>query len=338
MAVVAMNYLLEAGAHFGHPTKRWNPKMKEYIFTTRDSIYIMDLQKTVKKIEEAYEALSNIVSNGGKVIYVGTKKQASEVVKEEATRAGMFYVAERWLGGTLTNFNTIRKRVNRMIQIEKMEADGTFDLLPKKEVVNLRKEYDKLDKYLCGIREMNKLPQAMIIVDSKKEYNAIKEARKLKIPVFGLIDTNCDPDLVDYVLPANDDAVRSIKVVLGVLTNAMVSVNGGEVVDYITEDPNKKVRTFKKDNDNNYNNNNSNYNNNYKKDHSFKREDNSKVKFEKKVVEPKVEEIKVETVVADATNEMTSLTVKELRELAKEKGIKGFSTLKKEELLDVLNK
>lgn len=337
MAVVAMNYLLEAGAHFGHQTKRWNPKMKEYIFTTREGIYIMDLQKTVKKIEEAYSALTEIVSNGGKVIYVGTKKQASEVVKEEATRSGMYYVAERWLGGTLTNFNTIRRRVNRMIQIEKMEEDGTFDLLPKKEVVNLRKEYDKLNKYLAGIREMNKLPQAMIIVDTKKEYNAIAEAKKLNIPVFGLIDTNCDPDLVDYVLPANDDAVRSIKVVLGVLTNAVVAVNGGEVVDYITEDPNKKVRNFKNDNNNNNSNTRREYNNS-KPNHNEPKVMKKEVVEKEEVIKEK--EIVVEEVQPEATqnNDLKSLTVKDLRELAKEKNIKGVSTMKKEELLEILSK
>ena len=240
MAVVSMSYLLEAGVHFGHQTKRWNPKMKEYIYNSRDDIYIINLQKTVEKMEEAYEALKKIAENGGKVLYVGTKKQAQEVCKEEAERSGMYYMTERWLGGTLTNFRTIRKRVNRLDEIEKMEADGTFEKLPKKEVIGLKKEYDKLNKNLCGIREMTKLPQALIIVDSMKEENAIREAKKLGIPVFGIIDTNCDPDMVDYVLPGNDDAVRSIKVVLGALTNAIVEVNGGTIVDYVSEDESKK--------------------------------------------------------------------------------------------------
>jgi len=241
MAVVSMSYLLEAGVHFGHQTKRWNPKMKEYIYNSRDDIYIIDLQKTVEKMEEAYAALSKIVSEGGTVLYVGTKKQASEVCREEATRSGMYYMTERWLGGTLTNFRTIRRRVKRLDEIEKMESDGTFEKLPKKEVIGLKKEYEKLNKNLCGIREMAKLPQALIIVDSMKEENAIREAKKLGIPVFGIIDTNCDPDLVDYVIPGNDDAVRAIKVVLGALTNAIVEVKGGTIVDYITEDETRKV-------------------------------------------------------------------------------------------------
>ena len=201
MAVVSMSYLLESGVHFGHQTKRWNPKMKEYIFSSRDDIYIIDLQKTAKKIEEAYSALKEIAANGGKVLFVGTRKQASEAVKEEALRSNSYYVSERWLGGTLTNFRTIRKRVKRLEEIEKMEQDGTFDKLPKKEVIGLKKEYDKLNKLLCGIREMNKLPQAMYIVDPSKEEIAIREARRLHIPVFGIVDTNCDPDMVDYACP-----------------------------------------------------------------------------------------------------------------------------------------
>ena len=248
MTVVSMSYLLEAGVHFGHQTKRWNPKMKEYIYNSRDDIYIIDLQKTVAKMEEAYEALNKIATEGGKVLYVGTKKQAQEVCREEAERSNMYYMTERWLGGTLTNFKTIRRRVNRLEEIEKMEKDGTFEKLPKKEVVGLKKEYEKLNKNLCGIREMTKLPQAVIIVDSTKEYNAIREAKKLGIPVFGLIDTNCDPDDVDYVLPGNDDAVRSIKVVLGALTNAIIEANGGTIVDYVSEDDKKqtKEKTFTK--------------------------------------------------------------------------------------------
>ena len=240
MAVVSMSYLLEAGVHFGHQTKRWNPKMKEYIYNSRDDIYIIDLQKTVEKMEEAYAALTKIVSEGGNVLYVGTKKQASDVCREEATRGGMYYMTERWLGGTLTNFRTIRRRVKRLEEIEAMEKNGTFEKLPKKEVIGLKKEYDKLNKNLCGIRDMVKLPQALIIVDSIKEENAIKEAKKLGIPVFGIIDTNCDPDSVDYVIPGNDDAVRAIKVVLGALTNAIVEVKGGAIVDYVTEDENRR--------------------------------------------------------------------------------------------------
>ncbi len=302
MAVVSMSYLLEAGVHFGHQTKRWNPKMKEYIYNSRDDIYIIDLQKTVEKMEEAYAALNKIASEGGKVLYVGTKKQAQDVCKEEAERSGMYYVTERWLGGTLTNFKTIRRRVNRLEEIEKMEADGTFEKLPKKEVVGLKKEYEKLDKNLHGIREMTKLPQAVIIVDSTKEYNAIREARKLGIPVFGLIDTNCDPDMIDYVLPGNDDAVRSIKVVLGALTNAIVEANGGTIIDYVSEDETKKTQKFEK-----------------------------KAKKEEKTKEEPKEVVKTEPKI-----DLDILTVTELRELAKKKEIKGYSKMKKEELIEVL--
>ena len=235
MAVVSMSYLLEAGVHFGHQTKRWNPKMKEYIYTSRDDIYIIDLQKTAKKIDEAYTALKEIVANGGKVLFVGTRKQAQEAIKEEAIRSNSYYVTERWLGGTLTNFKTIRRRVRRLEEIEKMETDGIFDLLPKKEVIGLKKEYAKLDNLLCGIREMNKLPQALFIVDPSKEENAIKEARKLNIPVFGIVDTNCDPDMVDYVIPANDDAIRAVKLITSVMANAVVEANGGEIIDYVSD-------------------------------------------------------------------------------------------------------
>ena len=235
MAVVSMKQLLEAGVHFGHQTKRWNPKMKEYIFTARDDIYIIDLQKTVKKIEEAYAALKEIVANGGKVIFVGTKKQAGEASEEEAKRSDSYYVSKRWLGGTLTNFKTIRRRINRLDQIEKMEKDGTFEKLPKKEVVMIRKEYDKLNSYLCGLREMKKLPQAMIIVDPKKEYNAIREARKLHIPVFGIVDTNCDPDLVDYVIPGNDDAIRAVKLIVSKMADAVIEANQGAAEDVVYE-------------------------------------------------------------------------------------------------------
>ena len=318
MAVVSMSYLLEAGVHFGHQTKRWNPKMKEYIYNSRDDIYIINLQKTVEKMEEAYAALKQIAENGGKVLYVGTKKQASEVCKEEAERTGMYYMTERWLGGTLTNFRTIRRRVNRLDEIEKMEKDGTFEKLPKKEVVGLKKEYDKLNKNLCGIREMTKLPQALIIVDSMKEENAIKEARKLNIPVFGIVDTNCDPDMVDYVIPGNDDAVRAIKVVLGALTNAIVEVNGGTIVDYVTEDETRK---------------------NMKQTSFDKKESKPFVKKEKKEekVETKTEEKPKEVIVNKETKiDLNILTVAELRELAKKKEIKGYSKMKKEELIENL--
>ena len=249
MTVVSMNYLLEAGVQFGHQKRRWNPKMKEYIFTTRDDIYIIDLQKTVKKLEEAYEAMKEIAQKEGKVLFVGTKKQAQEAAEESANRTNMYFVNERWLGGTLTNFKTIRSRIRRMEEIESMESDGTFDALPKKEVIGLRKEYEKLNKNLRGIREMKKMPQALVIVDPRKEEIAIKEARILGIPVFGIVDTNCDPDMVDYVIPGNDDAVRSVKLLIGVLTNAIAEVNGNEVIDFVTEeDRNKSEKREEKEN------------------------------------------------------------------------------------------
>ena len=239
MTVVSMSYLLEAGVHFGHQTKRWNPKMKEYIFTARDDIYIIDLQKTAKLIEEAYAELKTICENGGKILFVGTKKQAQEAAKEEAERTNMFYVNERWLGGTLTNFRTIRKRINRLDEIEKMEKDGVFEQLPKKEVIKIRKEYEKLNKYLCGIRNMKKVPEALIIVDPRKEINAIREARRLHIPVFGIVDTNCDPDDVDYVIPANDDGVRAVRLIVGVMANAVLEGNGQAVEPYVLPEEEK---------------------------------------------------------------------------------------------------
>ena len=239
MAVVSMNLLLETGVHFGHQTKRWNPKMKEYIFTSRDDIYIIDLQKTAKKIEEAYTALNKIAANGGKVLFVGTRKQASEAITEEAIRSNSYYVAERWLGGTLTNFRTIRRRIKRLEEIEKMEKDGTFDLLPKKEVIGIKKEYEKLNKILCGIRDMVKLPDALFIVDPSKEEIAIREARKLNIPVFGIVDTNCDPDMVDYVIPGNDDAIRAVKLITDTMANAVIEGRQGEA--YVPETEEQQV-------------------------------------------------------------------------------------------------
>ena len=247
MTIVSMNYLLEAGVHFGHQKRRWNPKMKEYIYTTRDDIYIIDLQKTVKKLEEAYDAMKAVAEAGGKVLFVGTKKQAQEAAEESAVRTDNYFVNERWLGGTLTNFKTIRSRIRRMEEIEKMEEDGIFDMLPKKEVIKIRKEYDKLNKNLRGIREMKKMPQALVIVDPRKEEIAIKEAHILGIPVFGIVDTNCDPDVVDYVIPGNDDAVRSVKLVIGVLTNAIAEVNGNEVIDYISEEDKVKAEKGEKE-------------------------------------------------------------------------------------------
>ena len=298
MAVVSKSLLLEAGVHFGHQTKRWNPKMKPYIFGTRDDIYIIDLDKTVECMENAYEAMKSIAENGGTFLFVGTKKQAGEASIECANRSKSFYVTERWLGGTLTNFRTIRRRVKRLEEIEKMEENGTFEVLPKKEVIQIKKEYEKLNNLLGGIREMTKLPQALIIVDPKKEYNAIREARKLNIPIFGIVDTNCDPDDVDYVIPGNDDAVRAVKVVIGALTNAICEANGLEVIDYVTEE--KDVAKDDK-------------------------------KEEKRALKKELEEIKKE-------DELEAKSLTELKAMAKEAKIKGYSTMKKEELIASLNK
>lgn len=228
MAVVSMKQLLEAGVHFGHQTRRWNPKMAPYIFTERNGIYIIDLQKTVKKIEEAYNFIRDISADGGTVLFVGTKKQATESIREEAKRAGMYYVNARWLGGMLTNFKTIRKRIDRLALLNKMEEDGTFDLLPKKEVIKLRLEMEKLEKFLGGIKDMKKLPAALFVVDPRKEKIAIAEARKLGIPVVAIVDTNCDPDEVDFVIPGNDDAIRAVKLLASTMANAVIEAKQGE--------------------------------------------------------------------------------------------------------------
>src|SRR5699024_768135 len=233
MSVISMKQLLEAGVHFGHQTRRWNPKMKKYIFTERNGIYIIDLQKTVKKVDEAYNYVKDIAANGGSVLFVGTKKQAQDSVRDEATRSGMFYVNQRWLGGTLTNFQTIRKRINRLKDIEQMEEDGTFDVLPKKEVVGLMKEKDRLVKFLSGITEMNKLTDAMIDIDPRKERIAIAEAHKLNIPIIAMVDTNCDPDEVDYVIPANDDAIRAVKLLTSKMADAILEVKQGEETEEV---------------------------------------------------------------------------------------------------------
>jgi len=237
MTIVTKKQLLEAGVHFGHNTRRWNPKMKEYIYEERNGIYIIDLQKTEKLIIDAYKRLYSIVQNGGKVLFVGTRKQTQDVIREEAIRAGQYYVDQRWLGGTLTNFKTIRKSINRLFKLEAMEEDGTFDVLPKKEVTLLRKEKDKLNKYFSGIRDMKKMPDALFVVDPKSEHNAVAEARKLRIPVFALVDTNCDPDEVDFVIPGNDDAIRSVKLIVATMANAIVEAQGGTpVVIEFTDD------------------------------------------------------------------------------------------------------
>ena len=231
MSVISMKQLLEAGVHFGHQTRRWNPKMAPYIFTERNGIYIIDLQKTVKKLEEAYMFVRDVSTDGGAVLFVGTKKQAQDAVREEAERAGMFYVNARWLGGMLTNFKTMRRRVERLKQLEKMREDGTFDLLPKKEVIKLNNEIAKLEKYLGGVKEMNRLPGALFIVDPRKERNAIAEAHKLKIPIVAIVDTNCDPEEIDYVIPGNDDAIRAIKLISGAMASAVTEGKQGEQIE-----------------------------------------------------------------------------------------------------------
>lgn len=231
MAVVSMKQLLEAGVHFGHQTRRWNPKMAKFIFTERNGIYIIDLQKTVKKVEEAYDFLREVAQNGEVILFVGTKKQAQESVKEEAIRANMFYVNERWLGGMLTNFKIIETRVKRLKQLETMAEDGTFELLPKKEVIGLRHEMEKLEKYLGGIKDMPKMPGALFVIDPKKERIAIAEAKKLGIPVVATVDTNCDPDEIDFPIPANDDAIRAVKLLTGKMADAVLEGRQGESLD-----------------------------------------------------------------------------------------------------------
>ena len=227
MAVISMKQLLEAGVHFGHQTRRWNPKMAKYIFTERNGIYIIDLQKTVKKVDEAYNFVKQTAEEGGKILFVGTKKQAQEAIKAEAERSGQLFVNERWLGGILTNYKTISKRIKRIDEIEKMEADGTFEVLPKKEVVEIKKEYDRLMKFLGGIRDMKEMPAALFVVDPRKERNAIAEAKKLNIPIVGIVDTNCDPDEIDYVIPANDDAIRAVKLLTGAMADAVLEAQKG---------------------------------------------------------------------------------------------------------------
>ncbi|WP_280768952.1 30S ribosomal protein S2 [Salipaludibacillus daqingensis] len=228
MAVISMKQLLEAGVHFGHQTRRWNPKMDRYIFTERNGIYIIDLQKTVKKVDEAFNFVRDLAGQGGTMLFVGTKKQAQDSVKEEAERCGMYYINQRWLGGTLTNFDTIRKRIARLVQIEKMEEDGTFDVLPKKEVGLLNKELDRLKKFLGGIKDMDRLPDALFIIDPRKERIAVAEAHKLNIPIVGIVDTNCDPDEIDYVIPGNDDAIRAVRLLTAKMADAIIEANQGE--------------------------------------------------------------------------------------------------------------
>ena len=230
-----MKQLLEAGVHFGHQTRRWNPKMAPYIFTERNGIYIIDLQKTSRKVDEAYAAVKAVAAEGGKVLFVGTKKQAQEAMKSEAERCGMYYVNNRWLGGMLTNFKTIRSRIDRMIELETMESDGTFDVLPKKEVLNLKAELDKLQKNLDGIRDMHEIPDMIFVVDPRKEHIAIQEAHILGIPLVGIVDTNCDPDEIDYVIPGNDDAIRAVKLIAATVADAVIEANQGEQMNEAEE-------------------------------------------------------------------------------------------------------
>ena len=298
------------------------------------------------------EPLKNIAENGGKVLFVGTRKQAQEAIKEEALRSESYYVTERWLGGTLTNYRTIRRRVKRLEEIENMEKDGTFDLLPKKEVIGLKKEYAKLDKLLCGIREMNKLPDAMFIVDPSQEDIAIREARKLNIPVFGIVDTNCDPDMVDYVIPANDDAIRAVKLITGVMANAICEANGLKMNSYVSEDADENEimqkavdSVHKKEDRRNFNNRNNNkrfnndrkpFNKEFKKRDVKSNEEPKKEEKENSQVKEVVKEEKHEKALKTETTDLSSKTVNELRDMAKDKKIKGYSTMKKADLIDAL--
>ncbi len=241
VAVISMKQLLEAGVHFGHQTRRWNPKMDRYIFTERNGIYIIDLQKTVKKVEEAYNFVRDLAADGGKILFVGTKKQAQDSVKEEAERCGMYYINQRWLGGTLTNFETIQKRIARLKELEKMQEDGTFDVLPKKEVMLLKKEMDRLEKFLGGIKEMKDIPDAIFVIDPRKERIAIAEAHKLNIPVVGIVDTNCDPDEIDYVIPGNDDAIRAVKLLTGKIADAVIEATSAEAVEEVVSEDEEEV-------------------------------------------------------------------------------------------------
>jgi small subunit ribosomal protein S2 len=352
MAVVSMKQLLESGVHFGHATRRWNPKMAPYIFTSRNGIYIIDLKKTAEEIEKAYQALFKIVQDGGKVLFIGTKKQAQEAVKVEAIRTGQFYVDQRWLGGTLTNFKTIRRRIKRLHDLYKMETDGIFEKLPKKEVQQLKHERERLEKFLGGIKDMKKVPEAIFIVDPRKERNAILEARKLGIAVFGIVDTNCDPDDVDHIIPANDDAIRAVKLIAWVMGNAVIEAQGGVVEKFedepITSAPPKRDRPAYKPRDN--------ARPAYQKPAPAEKVVAEKVAVEPAVEKPAEEKVVVKKVVAKevvaetqveekvevaavetaSDDNLEAKTVAELRSLAKERGITGYSTLKKAELIDVL--
>ena len=316
MTVVSMRKMLENGVHFGHQTRKWNPKMKQYIYTAKNNVYIIDLAKTQAQLDKAYDALKKITEDGGKVLFVGTKKQAQAIVLEEAIRSGSFYVNQRWLGGTLTNFRTIQKSIKKLVDIEEMEANETITRYTKKEQALLLKQKDKLENFLGGIKEMRRLPSALFVVDPKAEHNAVAEARILGIPVFGIVDTNCDPDLVDYVIPANDDAVRAVKIILGVLANAINEGTDREMVDFLTDDDKNK-----------------NANKESKKESKKSETKEVKAEAKKEEVKETVEEIK-----AEDKEDLSKKTVAELKEMAKAEGIEGYSKLKKSELLEILNK
>jgi len=327
MGVIAMKALLEAGVHFGHQTRRWNPKMAKYIYTSRNGIHIIDLQKTSDLIDEAYKALFDIASEGGKVLFVGTKKQTQDPIKEAAERSGQYYVNQRWLGGTLTNFKTIKKSIAKLQSLYKMQEDGTFDALPKKEVINLKKEIARLEKFLGGIKEMRKVPEALFIIDPRKERNAILEARRLDIPVFGIVDTNCDPDEVDYVIPANDDALRSVRLIVNKLADAVIEASGGQSnLDAEAEEDTTTEETDIEE---------------VLKEEvvaNKKPAPAAKPVVVKVTSQPVKEEVKpvekVETKVVEI--DLDSKTVAELKNMAKELNLSGYSSLRKAELIDLI--
>ncbi|MBN3491203.1 30S ribosomal protein S2 [Acholeplasma equirhinis] len=321
MAVVSMKQLLESGVHFGHQTRRWNPKMAPYIFTARKDIHIIDLKKTAVEIEKSYAALYDIVAAGGNVLFVGTKKQATEAVREEAIRSGQFFVDHRWLGGTLTNFKTIRKRIKLLQDLYAQEEAGVWAKLPKKEVAGLLKTRARLEKFLGGIKDMQRLPQALYVVDPRTEEIAVLEARKLGIPVFGIVDTNCDPDLVDYIIPANDDAIRAVKLITWVMANAVIEAQGGVVEKFADEED--AAFEVPADADVRGERDNRNKNRNFKKP-----------EFKKQA--PQQEAPKAEA--KQENPDLNTLKVAELRELAKAKGIAGYADLKKAELIEALTK